>query len=1103
MKKLIFLGFIAIYLFSVNSVRAQIYTQLLTSYCGTVVNIDDNLETQSVNVKKVEYRFNLYDNGESLVGTFDSKKTKFQLEDFGVQIEFGATYCIRIQVIQNNEIYPEGDACCLEIAGEQFATLSNCGETVGINELISATPPQGINPSGYEFSIKESGISENPYIVYSNNKSFNFTDYEQAAFNTTYEVAVRMIVSGIITNFSEACLITTENPFTQLTSTDCGSTEVTVNQELSADVVAGVQSYEFLVTNNDLNFSASVTSIDNIFSLLEVGANLNSTTYNVQVRVVKFGITSEFGPVCQVSTQNVDLSYQAFSPTCFGECNGSASVVVSGGTAPYTYLWNDVGNSMTSEIYNLCSGNYNLTVTDVNGGISFGSVTINNPAALSASIIQIYNPGGLDLTVSGGVSPYAYLWSSGANNEDIYSIQNGTYSVTVTDANGCTTTQSYEARIPEISFGTMSGNAYENELSPDSWEWLRSVSSDATIYDRQIAVDSKGNVVSLLLFSGTVNIGTETLTSMGGNDILLIKYNSEGDVLWAQEAGSEDTEMPKSVFVDKNDNIYIAGGFSNTVTFGSESIVSVDAMDMFLTKYSPEGNVIWAKNLAWGLDSQRAFSILIDGDDILIAGLFKQEVYFREDFKFTTTAPSNWFVAKFHSDGSFVWANQIKTNNISCRIHNISKGVSGGYFYSGFFSGDIVTIDGVISSNGGYDVFLTKIDDQGNELWTRAGGGLGTDEWKSQAPAPDGGIFVAGVISNGSNISGHTIFCEGYRNDMIVAKYDGNGNLIWVNSKGGIGIDRALGIAVANNMIYLTGSFSGELNWGNSILNSGSDINQDVFLGTMSLNGDHLSAIQMDGTNNDEGSSIAITNNGSIYIAGFFTSSELTTATNTLLNIGGYSYFIAKYKYAYSIPVELNFAENNADISVDYSIIGGSATGNDVDYALSNGTIIIPAGETNATINIIIIDDLDEENDEDIQIQLSNPINATIGGIDEFIFTILDNDASVTAKSLTLTKENNEIYQLENSSVELKVYPSVIEKYQDINFEFSGLESEDDIQIFMIDALGRKVSSKTLHANSDGTISGNIENHGFINSGSYFIIGLSGNKTYSKKIIVK
>ncbi len=129
---------------------------------------------------------------------------------------------------------------------------------------------------------------------------------------------------------------------------------------------------------------------------------------------------------------------------CFGAANGAATAIASGGTAPYTYAWSS-GNAGTS-VTGLTAGNYTVTATDANGCTVTGSVTIMQPTAVQVSTMQLSGTcegsttGSASASASGGTAPYTYAWSNGTNGAGISNLAGGTYTVTATDANGCTAT---------------------------------------------------------------------------------------------------------------------------------------------------------------------------------------------------------------------------------------------------------------------------------------------------------------------------------------------------------------------------------------------------------------------------------------------------------------------------------------------------------------------------------------------------------------------------------------------------------------------------------------------------------------------------------------
>ena len=139
---------------------------------------------------------------------------------------------------------------------------------------------------------------------------------------------------------------------------------------------------------------------------------------------------------------------------CNGEANGSIDITVSGGVTPYTFLWSN--GATTEDLFNVIAGTYSVSVTDANGISISDSYTVNQPTAIVVNgnitneTIAGAGDGAINISVSGGASPYTYLWSNGETTEDISGLVKGTYNVVVTDSNNCSVTLSYTVDGPGV-----------------------------------------------------------------------------------------------------------------------------------------------------------------------------------------------------------------------------------------------------------------------------------------------------------------------------------------------------------------------------------------------------------------------------------------------------------------------------------------------------------------------------------------------------------------------------------------------------------------------------------------------------------------------------
>jgi len=198
-------------------------------------------------------------------------------------------------------------------------------------------------------------------------------------------------------------------------------------------VSGGTAPYSYIWSNGAITQDLS-NIIAGTYQVTATDANSCTTTTSVV-------IVQPLTPLSAVISASVNVG-------CFGEATGAADLTVSGGTAPYTYLWSN--GTITQDLSNIIAGTYLVTVTDANSCTATTSVIISQPLApISAVISSSVNvgcfgeaTGATDLTVSGGTAPYTYLWSNGTITQDLSNVIAGTYLVTVTDANGCTTSVS-------------------------------------------------------------------------------------------------------------------------------------------------------------------------------------------------------------------------------------------------------------------------------------------------------------------------------------------------------------------------------------------------------------------------------------------------------------------------------------------------------------------------------------------------------------------------------------------------------------------------------------------------------------------------------------
>jgi gliding motility-associated-like protein len=261
------------------------------------------------------------------------------------------------------------------------------------------------------------------------------------SWNTT-PVQTTSVATGLpagsytVTVNSSGCIATATVTITQpplLTATN-SQTNVTCfggnNGSASATPAGGVGPYTY--SWNTVPVQTTSTAV-----------NLISGTYNVTVTDANGCTTIASANITQPTALTLTLG-SSTNPTCFGSTNGSITVTANGGTGSYLYSINSGPNQVSPTFTGLGANSYTVVVTDANGCTANVSTTLTQPTAITATSVITNvscnggNNGQITLAVLGGTGPYSYSWSNGGTTNPLTGLVAGTYSVTVTDANGCT-----------------------------------------------------------------------------------------------------------------------------------------------------------------------------------------------------------------------------------------------------------------------------------------------------------------------------------------------------------------------------------------------------------------------------------------------------------------------------------------------------------------------------------------------------------------------------------------------------------------------------------------------------------------------------------------
>ncbi len=240
-----------------------------------------------------------------------------------------------------------------------------------------------------------------------------------------------------------------------------------------------------------------------------------------------------------------------------------------------------------------------------------------------------------------------------------------------------------------------------------------------------VAVDSSGNVYTTGEFSGTVNFGAGNVTSTGSDDVFVTKLNASGVHQWTTTLGGTSGDTGRGVAVDSSGNVYATGHFIGTVNFGAGNVTSTGGADVFVTKLNASGVHQWTTTFG-GTSADVGYGVAVDSSaNVYATGYFIGTVNFGAG-NVTSAGDVDVFVTKLNASGAHQW-----TTTLGGTSSDVGYGVavdsSANVYTTGYFGGTVNFGAGNVTSAGGMDVFVTKLNASGVHQWTTKLGGTSGD----------------------------------------------------------------------------------------------------------------------------------------------------------------------------------------------------------------------------------------------------------------------------------------------------------------------------------------------------------------------------------------
>lgn len=515
--------------------------------------------------------------------------------------------------------------------------------------------------------------------------------------------------------------------------------------------------------------------------------------------------------------------------------------------------------------------------------------------------------------------------------------------------------------VGALLMGTFSNGAFAQS---HNFNWSQPMGSSAADVGTSITSDPSGNIISAGYFSGTIDFedgpGVTNLTSNGGTDIYVKKTDADGNLIWAKSLGSTTDDVANGIATDILGQVYLSGYFSGTMDAdpgtGVNNLTTVGSNDIFVIKLDVNGDFMWGHGFGSSSnDVGREIAVDVSGS-AYVSGFFYNTIDFDPGVgvaNVTSNGGADAFMFKLDADGNYEGAwNFGSTGNDDAA--DIETDDAGNMYLSGYFTGSVDFDPGVavqtLVSNGSADAFVLKFSNSGQYEWAFNIGGSGTDDAQEISLDNQGNVIVSGFFYNTADFDpgiGVQNLTSNGSGDFYIAKYDPTGQYIWAHGFGSNLNDAAWSHDTdADDNVYVTGFFRNNVDFdpgpGTAFINTGGTA--DIFILKLNADGEYNWAYNFGGPTDAHGFSVHIDANDAVNTTGYYantTDFDPGSGTSMATPVGGLDIFQLNLK---------SCADYKTDVIAacgDYTWIDGNT------YTASNYTAVDTLTNQNGCDSIV------------------------------------------------------------------------------------------------------------------------------------------------------
>ena len=487
--------------------------------------------------------------------------------------------------------------------------------------------------------------------------------------------------------------------------------------------------------------------------------------------------------------------------------------------------------------------------------------------------------GGLGCQVLGGIDELSVVGAGGADG-----------------SGGAASSSVGSGASSSSSSASGSGGGGPNTLSA---LWSVRFGDATTQKVSDVAVNIDGTIFVVGSFLGVLDFGPAgIITSANDYDIFVVALDPVGKPLWARAFGGTGPDRANCVFVGGSGGVFVGGEHTGTLALDSSTLTSAGGLNAFVIKLLPDtGATLWGTTLGDAKDQRiNAIARNPTTTNLYAVGDFEGTLKLGAT-TFSNLGSADVFVEEFTPQGIHVSA--LRGGDAAIQSATAAAiGSQDEIFVAGVFDGTIDLGSGSQPSAGGLDGFVTRIAPAPMVPWLERFGDASMQRSNALSANPKGGVIVAGTFEGTFDMFGKAILSQGGR-DVFVASVQNDGKSAWISTFGdadpAASVDDQEGYdVIINNAgnVFVTGYVAGSANFGSNTTTTSGDV--DVFLAALDATGKTLWSTRHGGPDSQFGRALAFASNGDIIVAGDF-SGDLDFGNGTLTSAGSNDLFVAQF----------------------------------------------------------------------------------------------------------------------------------------------------------------------------------------------------------------